>query len=118
MKKLLFTLFIFTAIGATQSFAQETPKTKKENFSWQKQYMDEAGIPTDIQAKIEVIKKESEAQVKKIKKDETLSEEVRKEKIKEVQKKKGEDINAMLNKEQKEKIKEIKERVKKESENN
>lgn len=118
MKKLTFMLLVLIITGSTQSFAQDAPKNKKENFSWQKMYMDEAGIPGDVQAKIEVIKQESEAKVKEIRKDATLADDVKKAKIKEINKKKGENINALLTKEQKEEIKEIRERIKKESENN
>lgn len=112
MKKviLMFAFFLF-AFGV-QSFAQDSTKAKKENFTWQKQYMDEAGIPADVQAKIEVIKKETQIKIKEIKKDGALSEEVKKEKRKEIRKQMNTGINALLSKEQREKIKGIKEKVK------
>lgn len=116
MKKMILALAIFLFAAGVQTFAQTTPKAKKEGFSWQKVHMDEAGIPADVQAKIEVINKESGVKVKEIRKDATLAEDVKKERIKEVNKKKGDDINALLTKEQKAKIKDIKERLKKESE--
>jgi|GEM_PF-4407990 len=104
-------------LGFSNTQAQDN-KPKKEKFSWQKEYMDEAGIAPEVQAKITVLKEESEVKVKAIKKDTTFSEEEKKEKIKEVHKKKSEAINALLSKEQKNKIKEIKERLKKNDEVN
>lgn len=118
MKKIICMMLLFVAAGSTTLFAQENQKNKKDNFNWQKQYMDSAGIAADVQGKIEAIKKEAEPKVKAIRKDDSLTEDVKKEKIKEINKKKGEDINALLSKEQKAKIKEIKERLKKEGGDN
>jgi hypothetical protein len=116
MKKILMMLALLVLVYCNAQ-AQDN-KPKKENFSWQKEYMDEAGIPADVQAKIIALKDESEVKVKEIKKDASLAEDVKKEKIKEVHKKKSEAINALLSKEQKSKIKEIKERLKKNDEVN
>lgn len=114
MKRIMLIITLLVAIGLGNGFAQGG-NTKKENFSWQKQYMDEAGIPADIQAKIDSLKAAYDVKIKAIKKDDTLTEEVKKEKIKEQHKQKAEDIFALLTKEQKEKIKEIRERIKKEN---
>ena len=114
MKKLTLLIALLLALGFTATQAQEN-KSKKANFSWQKEYMDEAGIAADVQAKITTIKDESEVKIKEIKKDGTLTEEQQKEKTKEIYKKRAEDIFALLTKEQKEKIKEIRERIKKEN---
>jgi hypothetical protein len=116
MNKILLLLALLV-LGYCNAQAQDN-KPKKEGFSWQKEYMDEAGIAPEVQAKITVLKTESEVNVKAIKKDTTFSEEEKKEKIKEVHKKKSEAINALLSKEQKSKIKEIKERLKKNDEVN
>jgi hypothetical protein len=113
MNKILLLLALLV-LGYCNAQAQDN-KPKKEGFSWQKEYMDEAGIPADVQAKIIALKDESEGKVKEIKKDAGLTEDEKKEKIKEIHKKRGESINALLSKEQKEKVKEIRERIKKEN---
>jgi hypothetical protein len=115
MKKVLFVLLALAMGAGTQSFAQEAPKTKKETLVWQKVYMDEAGIPADIQAKIDSIRGSYESRLKEIRKDNALPEETKKDKTKELNKQRSEEIFALLTKEQKEKIKTIRERLKKES---
>jgi hypothetical protein len=117
MKKIITIMTMLFAMGTTQSFAQQE-KVKKENFGWQKMYMDEASISTDVQAKIETIKLEFEPKTKAIRKDASLAEDVKKEKLKVINKERATAIEALLTKEQKAKIKEIKERLKKENESN
>jgi Skp family chaperone for outer membrane proteins len=115
MKKVIMMLSLLLTIVVSQSFAQND-KAKKENFGWQKMYMDSAGISADVQTKIEAIKKDYDPQIKAIRKDATLAEDAKKEKMKELRKKMNDEINALLTKEQKAKIKAIKEGLKKEGE--
>jgi len=112
MKKVIFTMLLLCTIGSMQSFAQENPKGKSEHFNWQKTYQDEAGISPEVQEKIETIKQESDVKAKAIRKDKTLADDARKEKLKANNKEKSDAINALLTKEQKVKIKAIKERLK------
>jgi hypothetical protein len=115
MKKVVMIMGLLLTIAVSQGFAQDT-KTKKDNFSWQKVYMDEAGIPVDIQVKIDSIKQVFEPKMKAIRKDASLDENAKKEKIKTLNKEKVNAIEVLLTKEQKAKIKTIKERLKKENE--
>ncbi len=114
MRKILLMLGLLLFMGAGHSFAQGGDK--KESFNWQKQYLDEAGISADVQARIDTIKSTAEIKLKEIRIDESITDEVKKEKMQEIYKKRYEEINVLLTKEQREKIKEIKERLKKESE--
>jgi len=114
MKKIIMMMALFFAIGAGAAQAQDKPK--KETFSWQKAYMDEAGIPADVQTKIDDIKKEFEGKAKTIRKDATLDEDAKKEKLKENNKQKAQAIEALLTKEQKARIRDIRERIKKANE--
>jgi hypothetical protein len=115
MRKRIMLLGVLLMIAVSQSFAQDA-KVKKDNFSWQKVYMDEAGIPVDIQAKIDSSKQVFEPKAKAIRKDGTFTEDAQKEKLKALYKERATAIEALLTQEQKNKIKAIKERLKKENE--
>jgi hypothetical protein len=113
MKRIITAVVLLMALGTTSSFAQDG-KMKKEGFSWQKNYMDSAGIAAEVQAKIETIKLQYDPQIKEIRKDKALAEDAKKAKMKEVRKKMNDEIVALLSKEQKAKIKAIKDGLKKE----
>jgi hypothetical protein len=117
MKRIITAVVLLMALSTTNSFAQDA-KGKKENFAWQKAYMDSAGISADVQEKIEAIKKEYEPKTKAIRKDNALTEDAKKEQIKALNKEKAKTIEALLTKEQKAKIKAIKESLKKDAESN
>jgi hypothetical protein len=114
MKKIVIIMTVLFAIGTNNIFAQDA-KGKKDNFAWQKNYMDSAGISAEVQAKIEVIKKEYEPKTKAIRKDKALTEDAKKAQMKVLNKEKATAIEALLTKEQKATIKAIKEKLKKDN---
>ncbi len=117
MQKLLFLVMLFFAMSITQTSAQDAgSKPKKENFSWTKKYMDEAGLDAELQAKIEAAKKASDVEIKTLKADTSLSEADKKAQLADLMAKRQKTIVSMLTKEQKAKVKEIKAAVKKRNE--
>lgn len=117
MQKLLLVVMLFFAVGIAQMSAQDaTPKPKKENFSWTKKYMDEAGFDADLQAKIETAKKASDVEIKAVKDNADLSEEDKKKQLSTLMAKRQKTIANMLTDEQKAKVDEIKAAIKKRNE--
>lgn len=99
MKKILFATMLLFATTAIVH-AQDGEK-KKAQWQWNKKTMDELGISADVQTKIDAVKTANDAELKKVKEDGALSDEQRKEKIKELRKKRMADIEALLTPEQK-----------------
>jgi hypothetical protein len=109
MKKFLLVLTLFFTVGIAQTFAQDAAaKPKKENFSWNKKYMTEAGFDAALQAKIEDSKKANDAEVKAVNTDKSLSEEDKKTQRAALSLKRQKVINDMLSDAQKAKIAEVK----------
>lgn len=69
--------------------------------------MDELGITADVQQKIQDIKKANDEDVKNVKTDAGLTEVQKKEKLKELRKKRIEAIEALLTADQKKKADEL-----------
>lgn len=111
MKKVLVAMAFFFAIGLTTVSAQDAPKPKKQQFGWNKQYMDEIGVSAEAQVKIESVKKESDAEMKALREDKELSEEVKKDKMKALNIKRQKAIYAFLTPEEIEKGKLIMARI-------
>ena len=84
---------------------------------WNKKYMAEIGLSAEQQTKVEGLKTSSNEEVSAVKADVTLSEDAKKAKLQDVQKKRMTAIEAVLTDDQKKKVEEIKSRLKKESEN-
>lgn len=73
--------------------------------------MDAIGIAAGVQEKINDIKKASDEELMKVKADAALTEEQKKEKLKELRKKRMEDIEALLTNEQKAKAEEMRKAI-------
>ena len=97
---MIMTLLVVFAMG-TLAHAQDSTMQKKQQFQWNKKTMDEIGISTAVQEKINSIKKASDTEIKKIKEDTNLVEADKKDKIKDLRKKRMEAIEALLTPEQK-----------------
>lgn len=102
MKKYLFSIIVFLTVS-NFSFAQDVSAAKKTQFQWSKEIMTELGISEDVQAKIEVVKKASNGEIRKVREDMSLAEDVKKQTLKELNAKRQKDIEALLTPEQKEK---------------
>lgn len=112
MKKVLVAITFFLALGITTISAQEAPKPKKQQFGWNKMYMDEIGVSADVQAKIEALKKENDLEQKAVREDISLTQEEKKKKIQELVIKRQKGIFSLLTPEQLAKSKEIQNRIK------
>lgn len=111
MKKLSILFGLLFILGVSAVSAQDA-KPKKENFSWTKKIMTEAGIDEAVQAKIEMSKKQNDEETKAVKENAALSEEEKKKQLNELGKKRQTVIIAMLSPEQKVKVDEIKAAIK------
>lgn len=109
MKKILLAVLLLTA-GFSAVQAQDK---KKEQFQWSKATMDALGVSAEVQSKINDIKKSNDAEIKKVKDDGTLTEEQRKEKLKELRKQRMDAIEALLTPEEKKKADEMKKEINK-----
>ena len=72
-----------------------------KKIQWNKKTMDSLKISVDVQDKINVVKKTNDAEIKKVKSDVTLTEEVQKQKLKELRKQRMNDIEVLITPEQK-----------------
>lgn len=111
MKKVSILFVLLFILGVSVASAQDG-KPKKENFSWTKKYMTEAGIDEALQAKIDMAKKQNDEEVKVVKENTALWEEEKKKQLGELGKKRQTVIIAMLSSEQKGKVDEIKAAIK------
>lgn len=100
MKKVVVVMALFFAVGISNVSAQDAAKPKKEQFGWNKKYMDEIGVSADVQAKIEAVKKENDAELKAVRENATLTPEQKKEELKVVNTKRQKAISALLTPEQ------------------
>jgi periplasmic protein CpxP/Spy len=112
MKKMLLALLVVFAMGTIVN-AQDSTMQKKQQFQWNKKTMDEIGISPDVQVKINDIKKANDEEIKKVKDDAALNEEQKKDKLKELRKKRMADIEALLTPEQKAKADAMRKEMKK-----
>jgi hypothetical protein len=107
MKKVVVVMALFFAVGVSNVSAQDAAKPKKQQFGWNKKYMDEIGVNADVQSKIETVKKESDTELKTVREDATLTPEQKKEQTKALMLKRQKGIFALLTPEQLVKSKEI-----------
>lgn len=111
MRKLSILFALLFVLSVSVVSAQDA-KSKKENFSWSKKIMTEAGIDEALQAKIDMAKKQNDEEVKAVKENTALSEDEKKKQLRELGKKRQTVIIEMLSPEQKVKIDEIKAAIK------
>ena len=111
MKKVLVSMAFLLALGLTTVSAQDAAKPKKQQFGWNKMYMDEMGIAADIQVKVEALKKENDLESKAVKEDASLTPEDKKNQLQAIGVKRQKGIRALLTPEQIEKSKEIAARI-------
>lgn len=104
-------LFMMLAIISTGTMLQAQAQPKQKPF-WIKENMDTIGIKPEVQEKIIAIKDKTNEEIKLVRKDEKLGEEEKKTKVKELNKKKEDDIMALLSPEEKQKVKELKKKLK------
>lgn len=119
MKK-LFLIIILTAFGFTVVHAQDD-KPKKQVFGWTKKTMDEIGVSTEVQLKIEEFKKQNDGEQKALKESEDYrqaSEEEQKKKMGVILGKRHKTIYEMLNKDQQLKVDAMREKIAKENKAN
>jgi hypothetical protein len=90
----------FFAVGLTTVSAQDVAKPKKQQFGWNKMYMDELGVSADMQAKVEAVKKENDAEIKAVRENTALTPENKKNQIKALAVKRQQGIYANLTPEQ------------------
>lgn len=102
MRKILLSIASLLAIVQI-SFAQDAQAAPKPQFQWDQKTMTEIGISDEVQAKIEAVKKAANVEIKKVRQDATLAEDVKKKTLKELNGKRQKDIEALLTPEQKEK---------------
>jgi hypothetical protein len=107
--KQFFMLMLATVFTGTMLQAQAQPKQKP---FWVKENMDTIGIKPEVQEKITVIKDKANEEIKLVRKDEKLGEEEKKAKVKALNKKKEDDIMALLSPDVKQKVKELKKKLK------
>lgn len=112
MKKVLVVMAFFFALGLTTVSAQDAAKPKKQQFAWNKMYMDEIGISADVQTNIEVLKKENDLELKAVRENTSLSDEDKKKQLQQVNAKRQKIIVALLTPEQLKKSQEIQARIK------
>ena len=117
MKYFLIALLAFITVTVNGQKKEKGQQKNKNNFSWNKKYMTEIGLSAEQQAKIESIKRSSNADMLPIKSDSTLAADIKTTRLAEMQKKRLAAIDALLTDEQKKKVEEIKERLKKEQDN-
>lgn len=111
MKKVSILFVLLFILGVSAVSAQDA-KPKKENFTWTKKYMTDAGIDEALQAKIDMAKKQNDEEMKAVNDNTTLSEDEKKKQIGALWSKRQTVIIAMLSPEQKVKIDEIKAAIK------
>lgn len=112
MKKVLVAMAFFFAFSLTTVSAQDAAKPKKQQFAWNKMYMDEIGISDDVQAKIEVLKKENDLELKAVRENTSLSSEEKKTQLQQISVKRQKIIIALLTPEEIGKFREIVARIK------
>ncbi len=111
MKKLI-TIAALILIISFNSQAQETKLAKPASFSWSQKTMDYLGLPQEQQQKITALKKEYEPKIKAVQSDTALTEEEKKQKVKELYAVRNAQIDKLLTKEEKQKVKEMKQKMK------
>ncbi len=107
MKKVFLAMAFFFALGLTTVSAQDAPKHKKQQFGWNKMYMDEMGISADVQAKVEAVKKESDAEIDVLRKNNSITADEKKEQMKALALKRQKGIYALVTPENLEQSKKI-----------
>jgi len=111
MKKLILAVVLMISLNLlTQA---KDAKPKKEQFGWNKKYMDEIGVSPEVQAKIETIKRENDAEAKVVRENTALSADEKKQQLQPIQQKRQKAIFALLTPEQLEKSKTIIARIQK-----
>lgn len=109
MKKILLAVLLLTA-GFSSVQAQEK---KKEQFQWNKTTMDALGLSEEVRGKINDVKKSNDDEIKKVRGDDKLTEEQRKEKLRMLRKHRMDAIEALLTPDQKRKANEMKKEMNK-----
>jgi thiamine biosynthesis lipoprotein ApbE len=117
MKNVILMMTMFFTICIGQVLAQDAPKPKKQ-FLWNKLYMEEIGINAETQEKINMVKKDNDAEMKLVRENSSLSADEKKQGIKELNIKRQKAIYSNLTPEQIKKSREIAERIKAENEAN
>ena len=112
MKKVLVSIAFLLTLGLTTVSAQDASQPKKQQFGWNKTYMDEIGVAADIQVKVEALKKENDLESKAVREDASLAPEDKKKQLQAIGAKRQKGIYALLTPEQIAKSKEIVTRIK------
>ncbi len=113
MKKIILAaalLFAFAGFSSAQTDSTRKPHQHvKKDLQEKKKMKEELGINKNQGQQIKQINQEYKAKTQAIKSDTTLNKELKKEKLKTIQKEKKDTMRAVLNPEQKEKLKKIQE---------
>jgi lipopolysaccharide export LptBFGC system permease protein LptF len=115
MKKTLILMMLSTFLFSLNATAQK--QNKKERFAWNKKYMTQLELNTDLQENILKLNADFKGKIDVVRKDEALTTEDKKVKIKKLNKQKNKKINSLLSPDEKQRSMELKKELRAKREN-